>query len=206
MKRLVFPAVFAAGFVAAGVSAGVVVADATTTSATTTAPATTATTPFPTTTTTTTTTPAHRAVIPVGVRVAGVKVGGLAPADAVAAVQAAFDRPLHVVVNRTTLTITPRDYAYAWVPTAVARARIATPGTNQHLVVSVEGGPLRAWAKAVARRFSRPAVDASFAFRNGRPRVTKEQSGRSLDARVLTARVIAALQANSRLTIRTRSA
>jgi lipoprotein-anchoring transpeptidase ErfK/SrfK len=207
VKRLVFPALFAAGFVAAGVSAGVVVADATTTAATTTGPATTSATTTTTTqtvatTTTTATTPVHRAVIPAGVRVAGVKVGGLAPADAVAAVQAAFDRPLQIVVNRTRLTLTPRDYASAWVPTAVARARAAAPGTNQHLVVNVQGGPLRAWVKQLAKRFSRPAVDATFAFRAGRPRVTKEQTGRRLDAHALTARVIAALQSNSRLPIR----
>jgi lipoprotein-anchoring transpeptidase ErfK/SrfK len=202
VKRLFFPALFVAGFVATGTFTGVVIADSTTTGATTTAPATT--TPAATTlpTTTTVTTPVHRASIPAGVRVAGVKVGGLAPADAVAAVQAAFDRPLHVVVNRTTLTISPRDYASAWVPTAVARARAASPGANEHLVVSVQGDPLRSWAKQVAMRFSRPAVDATFAFRDGRPRVTKEQPGRRLDARVLTARVITALQANSRLTIR----
>jgi len=211
VKRLFFPALFVAGFVAAGTFTGVVIAESTTTGATTTAQATTTAATSTTTTTTTTatlpftttvTTPVHRAVIPARVRVAGVKVGGLAPAAAVVAVQAAFDRPLHVVVNRTMLTISPRDYASAWVPTAVARARVAAPGTNEHLVVSVQGGPLRAWAKQVAGRFSRPAVDATFAFRGGRPRVTKEQPGRRLDARLLTARVIAALQSNSRLTIR----
>jgi len=210
VKRLFFPALFLAGFVAAGTFTGVVIADSTTTGATTTAQAST-TAPATTTTMTTTatlpttttgTTPVHRAVIPAGVRVAGVRVGGLAPAAAVAAVQAAFDRSLHVVVNRTTLTISPGDYASAWVPTAVARARVAAPGSNEHLVVNVRGGPLRAWAKEVAKRFSRPAVDATFAFRGGRPRVTKEHPGRRLDARLLTARVIAALQSNSRLTIR----
>jgi lipoprotein-anchoring transpeptidase ErfK/SrfK len=209
VKRLVFPAIFAAGFVAAGVSAGVVVADATTTGATTTAQATTAATTTTVTqtvpTTTTAPAPVHRAVLPARVRVAGVKVGGLAPAAAVAAVQAAFDRPLQVVVNRTRLTVTPRDYATAWVPTAVARARIAAPGTNQHLVVSVQGASLRAWAKQIAKRFARPAIDATFAFRNGRPRVTREQTGRRLDVHTLAVRVIAALESNSRLPVHLRA-
>ncbi len=218
MKRLLFPALFAAGFVAAGTFTGVVIADVTTTGATTTAPETTTsatttaptttvvTTTAPTTTTTkaptTTTTPARPAVIPARVRVAGVRVGGLTPAEAVAAVEGAFEKPLVVVVDRNRFVLSPSRYASPYVATAVARARISAPGTNAHLVVAVRGGAVRAWADDVAHRFARRAVDAELSFAGGQPRVTKERVGRSLSARRLGARVITALQTNSRLPLR----
>jgi len=221
VKRLLFPALFAAGFVAAGTFTGVVIADvtttgttttapATTTSATTTAPTTTAvTTTAPTTTTTkaptTTAAPAGPAVIPPGVRVAGVRVGGLTPAEAVAAVEGAFEKPLVVVVDRSRFVLSPSKYALAYVPTAVARARASAPGTNARLVVDVRGGAVRAWANDVSHRFARRAVDAELTFVGGAPRVTKDRSGRSLNARRLGARVIAALQANSRLPVHVRT-
>ena len=201
MKRLLFPALFAAGFVAAGTFTGVVIADVTTTGATTTAPETTTsatttaptttvvTTTAPTTTTTkaptTTTTPARPAVIPARVRVAGVRVGGLTPAEAVAAVEGAFEKPLVVVVDRNRFVLSPSRYASPYVATAVARARISAPGTNAHLVVAVRGGAVRAWADDVAHRFARRAVDAELSFAGGQPRVTKERVGRSLSARRL---------------------
>jgi lipoprotein-anchoring transpeptidase ErfK/SrfK len=210
VKRLFFPALFVAGFVAAGTFTGVVVADVTTTGGTSTAPTTTVgttttattTATVPTTTAPTTSTSTVATVVPDGVRVAGVKVGGLAPADAVAAVQAAFAQPLPVVVDRSTLTLMPADFASAYVATAVARARISAPGTNARLVVAVRGPALHAWANRVAQRFVRPAVDATLTFRNGRPRVTRERVGRRLDVHALTVRVVAALESNSRLPVR----
>ena len=214
MKRLLFPALFAAGFIAAGTFTGVVVAQVattstttaptTTTAATTTAPTTTAPAPpSPTTTTAaTTTTNGLPALVPARVRVAGVRVGGLTPADAVSAVQAAFDRPLTVVVDRTTFRLAPSRFASAWVATAVARARISPPGTNARLVVAVRGPDVRAWAAGLAARFARAPVDATLGFVAGRPRVTGDRVGRKLDSKRLTARVVAALQTNSRLPVR----
>jgi lipoprotein-anchoring transpeptidase ErfK/SrfK len=220
VKRLFFPALFIAGFVAAGAFAGVVVAGGTTTSSTgalpttmvgstlagtTTAPATTTapTTTAPTTTAATTTTAtAHPARIPARVRVAGVAVGGLSPASAVSAVKAAFARPLVVVVDRSTLKIAPGDFASAYVSTAVARARISAPGSNAELVVSVRGSLVRDWADHVRQRYVRKPADATLAFRNGRPLITKERLGRRLDAHVLTVKVVAALETNSRLPVR----
>src|SRR5439155_319277 len=86
---------------------------------------------------------AHRG--PRGVRIAGVKVGGLTVAEAIEAVQAAFARPLPVVVDRSRLELDPRTYASAYVQTAVAKARIAAPKSNVKLVVAVRGGTVRTW-------------------------------------------------------------
>jgi lipoprotein-anchoring transpeptidase ErfK/SrfK len=193
------------GLATAGAFSGAVIADVTTSTTgttTTTATGTTSTTSTTTATTTMTPAPALPATIPAGVRVAGVKVGGLSPAEAVAAVQAAFARPLTVVVDRSRLVLDPRAYASAYVPTAVAKARIAAPHANVKLVVAVRGGPVRAWVSAVAKRFAREPVDATLAFRNDRPVITKDRVGRSLAAKRLTQRVIAALASNSRLPLR----
>jgi lipoprotein-anchoring transpeptidase ErfK/SrfK len=135
-----------------------------------------------------------------------VRVGGLTAAEAVAAVQAAFATPLPVVVDRSKLVLDPRAYASAYIPTAVAKARIAEPGANVKLVVAVRGPQLRTWVDAVLRRFARPAVDATLVFRSERPLVTKDRVGHRLDRAGVTHRVVAALAANSRLAVRLHTA
>ncbi len=203
MKRLLAAGLFVIGLAVAGGFSGPVIADITTsTSSTTTATSTAATTTAVTTTTAVMTTTAPPATIPRGVRVAGVRVGGLTAADAVAAVQGAFARPLTVVVDRSKLVLDPRAYSSAYIPTAVAKARIAEPGTNVKLVVAVRGPHLRTWVDKVLRRFARPAVDARLVFRSDRPLITKDRVGRRLDRAGVTRRVVAALAANSRLPVR----
>ena len=135
-------------------------------------------------------------------RVAGVRVGTLSPADAVAAVQAAFAKPLPVVVDKRRLLLDPTKVASAYPATAVAKARIATAGTNIPLVVSVHGAALRTWVRALEKRFDRQAADATLTFRNAKPVIHPDRKGRRLDEKTLTARVLKALRANSRLPVR----
>jgi lipoprotein-anchoring transpeptidase ErfK/SrfK len=204
VKRLHAVLLFVLGFAVAGAFSGAVIADVTTSTTTSTATATTpvtTTAPAATTTTTTTTTTTAN-TIPAGVRVAGVRVGGLTAADAVSAVKLAFQQPLPVVVDRTRLTLLPTRYASAYAATAVARARIAQPGANVKLVVSVRGAPVRTWVAAVERRFARKPVDATLRLERGRPSLTKDRPGRTVDAKRLAAKVIAALHANTRLPVR----
>lgn len=200
MKRLYAVALFVLGFVAAGAFSGAVIADVTTSTSTSTVATTTTET---TTTTTTTTTPAN--AVPAGVRVAGVRIGGLAPADATAAVRTAFERPLRVVIDRSTLVLDPEKFASAYAATAVARARISEPGTNVKLVVGVRGPAVSKWVAGVVKRYDRKPVDAQLVFRNAKPVVRDDRPGRSVDAKRLRQRVIAALQSNSRLPVRVRT-
>ncbi len=202
MKRLLAAGLFVIGLAVAGGFSGPVIADITTSTSSTTTATSTAVTTTSVTTTTVMTTTALPSTIPRGVRVAGVRVGGLTAADAVAAVQGAFARPLTVVVDRNKLVLDPRAYSSAYIPTAVAKARIAEPGTNVKLVVAVRGPHLRTWVDRVLRRFARPAVDARLVFRSDRPLITKDRVGRSLDRAGATRRVVAALAANSRLPVR----
>jgi lipoprotein-anchoring transpeptidase ErfK/SrfK len=197
---------FVLGLLAAGAFSGAVIADSTTSTSTTTVGTTTAaTTTTATTTTTTTTTPAVSKAIPSGVRVAGVKVGGLAPSDAVAAVQQAFARPLAVVVDRSKLELDPARVASVYITTAVAKARISEPGTNVSLVVAVKGAPLRAWVATVGKRFQRAPVDASLELVKGKPAIRDDRAGRTLNTKLLTKRIVAALHSNTRLPVRVRT-
>jgi lipoprotein-anchoring transpeptidase ErfK/SrfK len=189
VKHLHAILLLALGLVAAGVFPGAVIAETMTTP----------TAPFITTAPTVATTVPSK--IPAGVRVAGVRVGGLAPGDAVAVVRTAFARPLAVVVDGNKLELDPTRFASASIPTAVARARAATRGTNVKLVVAVHGAPVRAWVAAVRKRFARTAIDARLTLRNGAPLITRDRSGRSLDATLLTQRVVAALRGNTRLPV-----
>ena len=210
MKRLLAIGLFVLGFVVAGVFSGAVIADVTTSTMTSTTAtqtvATTATVGTTTPATTTTTPPLPPAgTIPAGVRVAGVRVGGLTPADAVSAVSLAFQRPLPVVVDRSRIELSPLGLASAYATTAVARARVATAGTNVTLVVAVHGAPLRAWIAKVERRFSRTPVDAALTFPHAQPRIRDDRPGRALDGKRLAVRIIASLRANSRLPVQVRT-
>jgi len=134
-----------------------------------------------------------------------VKVGRLTPAAAVTAVQAAFARPLAVVVDRSRFSIDPRLYASAYISTAIARARIAEPRTNVKLVVAVRGANVRAWVARASKRFVRPSADATLSFAGERPVIHPEAVGRSLNSKKLTQRIVAALASNSRLPLRART-
>jgi lipoprotein-anchoring transpeptidase ErfK/SrfK len=198
VKHLHAAILFVLGLAAAGAFSGAVIADVTTSTTTSTVATTTAAT---TTAPTTTATP-PAGLLPPGVRVAGVRVGSLTAADAVAAVKEAFATPLPVVVDRTKLLLDPSKFASAYAETAVARARLATAGTNVQLVVSVRGAPLRTWVAAVAKRFDRTPSDAKLAFRNAKPVIQREHVGRRVDTKTLTARIITALRRNTRLPVR----
>jgi lipoprotein-anchoring transpeptidase ErfK/SrfK len=211
VKRLHAAVLFVLGFAAAGAFSGAVIADVTTstttsTVVTTTAPVTTSTTTTTTTTPTTTepTLPIGK-TLPAGVHVAGVRVGGLSPAAAVSVVQSAFQRPLPVVVDRSKLLLDPTKVASAYSSTAVARARIADPGSSVQLVISVHGPALRAWLAAAEQRFARVPVDAALKLKDGKPFLTKDKPGRALDTARLRAKIVTALKANTRLAVHTRT-
>jgi lipoprotein-anchoring transpeptidase ErfK/SrfK len=201
VKRLHAVLLFVLGFVAAGAFSGAVIADVTTSTDTSTV----STTTTATATTTTTTTTQAAAVLPTGVRVAGVRVGGLTPRDAVAAVREAISTPLPVIVDRSRLLLDPAKVTSTYVATAVARARISESGTNVKVVVAVRGPALRAWVNAVEKRFSRPAVNATLTFRNAKPVIKPDRPGRAVDEKALTRKLVAALRANSRLPVRVRT-
>jgi len=211
VKRLLPAALFTSGLLAAGLFSGSVIAGVTTSTGSTTATTstlatTTASTTVVTTTAATTTTRTLPDVLPRGTRVAGVRVAGLTPLDAVTAVRVAFNRPLEVDVDHVKLRLDPSRVASAYISTAVAKARSAEQGSNVQLVVAVRGAAVRQWVAAVAKRVDRTPVNASLRLTSGTPTIAAPVVGRRLAQAKLRARLIVALQRNSRLPVRVHTA
>jgi lipoprotein-anchoring transpeptidase ErfK/SrfK len=169
---------------------------ATGTTGTTTEPPPTETTPPP------PTPPPPPVVLPQGVKIGGLDVGGLTPEAAFTVVRAGFAAPLVINVGGRTLKPTPESLgAVAYVQNAVAKARAAQPGTNVELFVRIDGARVRAYVNTVGTRFDRKPVDATLVLRNLRPGFTAERPGRALDRPAATTAIVDALRANRRLPI-----
>jgi lipoprotein-anchoring transpeptidase ErfK/SrfK len=196
VTRIALALLFAVGFTCAGVvSAAVVTAGTTTTTTTTTSS----------TSTGTTTQPPPATIVPSGVTIGGVDVGGLEREPAYAAVRAAFERPLVLLVGRRRLQASPtRLGAVAYARNAVTRALAAAPGAKIQLKVAVRGARTRSYVAALAKRFDRRPVDARLSLRGLRPWVTKERPGRRLDRAGATARIVRALVRHKRGPLRLR--
>ncbi len=152
--------------VAAGVLAAAVLAD------TTPPPATTA--------TDTTTTPVQ--IVPQGVTLGGVPVGGLAQNAAVQVVSQWFARPIALRLESTTITVTP-ELLGTTVPadTAVAKALTVPPNTVLGLRAGVDKPLVQAFVAKLAVRFDRKPVDSRLLLRNFKPLVTASVPGRRIE-------------------------
>jgi lipoprotein-anchoring transpeptidase ErfK/SrfK len=152
--------------VAAGVLAAAALAD------TTPPPATTA--------TDTTTTPVQ--IVPQGVTLGGVPVGGLAQNAAVQVVSQWFARPIALRLESTTITVTP-ELLGTTVPadTAVAKALTVPPNTVLGLRAGVDKALVQAFVAKLAVRFDRKPVDSRLLLRNFKPLVTASVPGRRIE-------------------------
>jgi len=116
-------------------------------------------TPPPPTDTTTTTTTTAPAVVPDGVVLAGVAVGGLAPDVAAQAVTAAFDRPVTLRFEQTKIQVSPSLLGVSVpVESAVAKALTVPPNTTLTLRATVNTLLIRSFVAKIASRFDRKPV------------------------------------------------
>ena len=170
---------------AAGLSASAVLADE----------------PPPTTTGTTTTTPTPT-VVPDGVTVAAVPIGGLAQDAAVLAVTQAFEQPVTLRAAGTKITVSPSLLGLT-VPadSAVARALTVPPGTSLGLRAAVDQQLVRAFVAKLADRFDRKAVSSRLLLRDSKPLVTKAVDGRRIYRLKMIADLTSALVRGTRSTI-----
>jgi lipoprotein-anchoring transpeptidase ErfK/SrfK len=143
----------------------------------------------------------NKHAVPSGVRIAGIRVGGLMPKAATHAVKTAFAAPLPVVIDGTKVELHPAKLASAYIDPAVGKARSASHGTNIRLVVVAHGAAIRAVVDRLAKRFDQKPRSASLGVVAGRPRIKPELDGVSLDRSTLLQRVVHSLTANSRLPI-----
>ena len=147
-------------------------------------------------------------VLPRGVTIGGVPVGGMTPAAAYAAVRAAFERPLVILVAGRRLTPRPEQLgAVAYALGAVERARTARAGAQVALRIAVDGRRVRAYVATLAKRFDRQPVDSRLYLRRLRPWISPDRRGRTLVRAPATQAIVSALRANRRdaITLRMRT-
>jgi lipoprotein-anchoring transpeptidase ErfK/SrfK len=213
VKRPLAIAVCALALAAAGVLAAVVpvgsaqLPPTTSTETTTTESSTTiATTTTTTTVATTTTTPKPKPrpkpapkVLPQGVTIGGIHVGGLAPRAAYLVVRASFNSPLVVTIGAQKVEASPaRLGAVAYAKNAVSRARFAPPGTAIPLGVNIDGSRVRRLVAALGKRFDRDSVDSKLLLRNLKPYITEGAPGKRLDPKASRDALLGALRQNVR--------
>lgn len=139
------------------------------------------------------------AALPAGVTIAGVRVGGLPPAAAYAAVRAAFGVPVSLILDeRMTLVAPARIGAVAYARSAVSAAAAAAPGTRVPLRVEVRQGPLRSYLAGVAARTDKAPVNSQFELRRLRPVIHPGRPGVRLDRDSAAQAITRALLAGSR--------
>jgi lipoprotein-anchoring transpeptidase ErfK/SrfK len=178
----------------------------TTTEATTTAPETTTET---TTTTTTTTTPrppkrhSKPKLIPLGVTVGGIHVGGLSATAAYMVVRAAFRAPLVLQAGGHRAMVNPATLgAIAYAKAAVAHARSAPAGAAVPLGVSIHGRAVRELVDSLATKYGRAPIDSKLLLRHLKPYITEGQPGKTLDRNEGVAAILQALRENRRTGIK----
>ena len=120
-------------------------------------------------------------LVPEGVAIGGLDVGGLSSADAQQAVSSAFDESRRIRVGKRITLVPPRALgASAKVGAAVRQALSAEPGTAIALDVAVNRARTQAWVRQTARQFDRAGSDATLKIRGGKPFVTEGKPGRAI--------------------------
>lgn len=139
------------------------------------------------------------AVLPAGVRIAGVDVGGLQTDSAETFVRAAFAQPLVVVLAGKRISVAPADLgAVPYAGQAVRRALASSTGATVDLSVKVPGAGVRAFVASLAAGYDRPVRNRTIAMVDFRPTLTKGVWGREVDRAAAVAAISGALSAGSR--------
>jgi lipoprotein-anchoring transpeptidase ErfK/SrfK len=132
--------------------------------------------------TTTGTTATVPVVVPEGVVLAGVAIGGLAPDVASQAVTDAFDRPVTLRYEATTIEVAPSLLGMSvTVESAIAKALTVPPSTVLTLRATVNNLLVRSFVAKIATRFDRKPVSSQLLLRNSKPFVTQPVIGRTID-------------------------
>jgi lipoprotein-anchoring transpeptidase ErfK/SrfK len=158
-------------------------------------PPTTTTTPAP--PPTTTVAPPAPQLLPEGVDVEGVAVGGMTQAEAFLALQNAFPQTLRVTVGKTRLAPKRAQLGavdYLW--NAIGKAQAAAPGTDVAVATAVKGAAVRAYLAQLAKRFDRKPVSSTLRLRAAKPFLTKDRAGLRLQQVPAAAALVAALKAH----------
>jgi lipoprotein-anchoring transpeptidase ErfK/SrfK len=138
-------------------------------------------------------------LIPAGVTVGGIHVGGLSMTAAYMVVRAAFRAPLVMQAGAHRVTVNPASLgAVAYAKAAIAHARSAPVGAAVPLGVSIRGQAVRKIVGSLADRYRRDPIDAKLILRHLKPYITEGQPGKALDRQSSVAAIVNALRENRR--------
>jgi lipoprotein-anchoring transpeptidase ErfK/SrfK len=138
--------------------------------------------------------------VPQGVSIAGVRVGGLSAEPARARIETAFARSIRVTYQGKNIWISPESLgAGLSVSAAVSSALAATPQSHIALPVRYSRARLDRTVAALAKRFDRPAVDATVvgASSSG-PEFSQAKAGLAVDVRTMRAALAELLRDGTR--------
>jgi lipoprotein-anchoring transpeptidase ErfK/SrfK len=138
-------------------------------------------------------------LIPYGVTVSGIPVGGMTEEQAAEFVQGMFDQPLRLRHGAMRWELTPSILgASADVDGAVAEALLAAPGQTVVLRIDVDTNEVRAFVASLDGSISRPAKDATVRLVRYRPRISPPRPGFRLAKSATTASIVYALRHGER--------
>lgn len=143
-------------------------------------------------------------LIPDGVTIGAVAVGGLSVEQARPLVEEAFGQPLEIVHRQIRWLVDPeRLGAKPRIEAALAQALVAAPGAAIELVVSVHGQAVRDYVSAtLAQRVERQPRDARLRLVKLRPKIVEARPGVRLERNPTVAAIVRALRANERGPVR----
>ncbi|HSJ94092.1 MAG TPA: L,D-transpeptidase family protein [Gaiellaceae bacterium] len=140
-------------------------------------------------------------VIPRGVEVGGVQVGGLITVQAEAKVQRTYDKPLHLFHDDSQWTVKPGRFgAEASIAEAVEAALDAEPNARLDLEVVVRKKAVRKYVDELDERFGIEPRDAQLVGLTEKltPKISAAEPGRRVAREKMIRRLTKALQASYR--------
>jgi lipoprotein-anchoring transpeptidase ErfK/SrfK len=147
--------------------------------------------------------PASPDVVPDGVVLGNVPIGGLSADDAKAAIVDQFSRPVVLRIARTMITVSPAALGtQIYADSGVAVALGAQPGASLGLRAGVDRARVEAFVAKLARRLDRAPSSSRLLLRNFRPLVTPSAEGIRIHQRAAAALLTDELVHGTRTPIR----
>ena len=139
-------------------------------------------------------------LVPHGVKLAGIPIGGMSVEQAQAAVAPAFARPVKMVFGERTWRVRASRFGVR-VPLAdgVSRALDAKAGDDVSLKPKIDGSAVRSYVASLAKRYAYPAKDAELiGLSDLVPQFSDPTAGRRVVVGATAKRIIRALESPRR--------
>jgi lipoprotein-anchoring transpeptidase ErfK/SrfK len=140
-------------------------------------------------------------VVPNGVEVGGVDIGGLISVQAEAELARHVGQPIRIFHRTRVWRVSPRRLgASAAIADAMERALRARPGSSVPLEIRVNRSAVRRYVKRLNRQFAQPAKDAELIGLSEilTPSFTEARTGRRVDQAEMVRRLIRAIRSTYR--------